>query len=368
MSKFFYGRVKMRPVVKMDVTTNEVQLVFSTQTRPVGTKVEDPEEGVYGNNSAEHNPPTHVTLYHVPGGTGAADETDPVTDWGLIKTADAIADGILRPICTGYLTREWSVRKGDSEGGESVERRFAVEVTVRTDKAIIDQGLGILSAHSAAMTLAVLKSQPEFDEVPKQNPKPKHKKAAEQSGLFDDKQVSAAPPVVVSEDDPIIEYKHNPEVAPAAEDPESVPFVPFVLIPAKEGEPLAEQIARSIVADGRYRIHKDEIIGELNAVLSGDPSQALITDDSLFTLISENGHELGINPNGTVFAVKDLRSKSIEDLRADIASGLMTKEQHDRLTKEIADREFSDASSLLDNAAPEPESMIERATKARRKK
>ena len=173
--QFFYGRAKVRSNIKMDLDTGNTLVVFSTQKRPVGTKVEDPEEGTLGNNSAEHSPPTHVTLYLCPGGTGAADEADPLTSWGLIDTANAIADGTLQVIANGYLLKEWSVRKGDSEGGESVERRFSVELSTKFHTPIYDQGLGVLSRHSAAMTLAVLETQPEFDDMPEPNPKPKRR-------------------------------------------------------------------------------------------------------------------------------------------------------------------------------------------------
>lgn len=174
-AKFFYGRCKIRPVVKVDTSDGTTQVIFSTQRRPSGTKVEDPEEGTSGNNSAEHLPPKHVTLYLVPGGTGEADEADPMTNWGLIDTANALENGTLRAICNGYLTKEWSVRKTDSDGGESVERRFAVEIVVHKHKAINDQGLGILVQHSAAITLAILESQAEFDDMPAPNKKPKLK-------------------------------------------------------------------------------------------------------------------------------------------------------------------------------------------------
>jgi len=172
---FFYGRAKVRDVAKLDITTGQTYVVFSTQVRPSGTKVEDPEEGTRGNNSAEHNPPTHVTLYQCPGGTGEHDEADPLNTWNLTETAEALADGRLTPICNGYLLKEWSVRKGDSEGGETIERRFSVEIKTNWTKPIMDQGLGLLGRHSAALTVAVLETQAEFDDLPERNKKPTRK-------------------------------------------------------------------------------------------------------------------------------------------------------------------------------------------------
>jgi hypothetical protein len=172
---FFYGRAKVRDVAKLDITTGQTHVVFSTQVRPSGTKVEDPEEGTRGNNSAEHNPPTHVTLYQCPGGTGEADSADPLKTWNLIETADSIAAGLLVPICNGYLLKEWSVCKGDSEGGETIERRFAVEIVTNWHKPVMEQGLGLLGRHSAALTVAVLETQAEFDDMPAPNKKPTRK-------------------------------------------------------------------------------------------------------------------------------------------------------------------------------------------------
>ena len=172
--KWFYGKCKVRPNVKLDLHSGETTIVFSTQQRPTGTKVEDPEPGTHGNNSAEHDPPTHVTLYLCPGGTGGG-KGDPLTTWDLIETANALADGRLQVVSNGYIMREWSVRKTDSDGGESVERRFAVEIRSKFDKPLAEQGLGLVARHSAAMNLAVLETQPEFDDMPEPNPKPKRK-------------------------------------------------------------------------------------------------------------------------------------------------------------------------------------------------
>lgn len=177
--KFFYGRCKVRPNVKVDLTTGDATIVVSTQVRPSGTKVEDPEEGTLGNNSAEHNPPTHVTLYLCPGGTGEGDDADPLTTWNLVETAQALEDGRLQAICNGYLAKEWSVRKSDSEGGESIERRFAVDVRLQFDKSLHEQGFGLILRNHASLTLAVLETQPEFDDMPEPNPKPKRKKKAD---------------------------------------------------------------------------------------------------------------------------------------------------------------------------------------------